>query len=132
MVGEVLRRFWFRYAVDAQLAGSDQIELLWSMEVLRQLASVMRAATKLGPATVGDPAGAREDKILSTDPSKCAQAGLECCDTTLRVLIALSQGHEHAYPPHPLVLLRARSERPRCRRAAEKRDERASFHGVNS
>jgi hypothetical protein len=35
-------------AVDAQLAGSDQIELLWSMEVLRQLAPVMRAAREAG------------------------------------------------------------------------------------
>jgi hypothetical protein len=35
-------------AVDAQLAGSDQIELLWSTEVLRQLAPVMRAAREAG------------------------------------------------------------------------------------
>ena len=35
-------------AVDAQLAGSDQIELLWSMEVLRQLAPVLRAAREGG------------------------------------------------------------------------------------
>jgi hypothetical protein len=31
-------------AVDAQLAGSDQIEILWTAEVLRQLAPLLRAA----------------------------------------------------------------------------------------
>ena len=35
-------------AVDAQLAGSDQIDLLWSTEVLRQLAPVLRAAREAG------------------------------------------------------------------------------------
>jgi hypothetical protein len=32
--------------------------------------------------------------------------------------IAFGQVHEHADLPHPLGLLRARRERPRCRRAA--------------
>jgi PglZ domain len=35
-------------AVDAQLAGSDQIEVRWSAEVLRQLAPVLRAAREAG------------------------------------------------------------------------------------
>ena len=35
-------------AVDAQLAGSDQIEVLWSAEILRQLAPVLRAAREAG------------------------------------------------------------------------------------
>lgn len=35
-------------AVDAQLAGSDQIEVLWSTEVLRQLLPVLRAAREAG------------------------------------------------------------------------------------
>ncbi|MDW9414209.1 BREX-2 system phosphatase PglZ [Sinorhizobium meliloti] len=35
-------------AVDAQLAGSDQIELLWSTEVLRQVAPLLRAAREAG------------------------------------------------------------------------------------
>src|SRR5262249_160899 len=38
--------------------------------------------------------------------------------------------HEHADPPHPLGLLCARRERPRCRRAAEKRDELAASHSI--
>jgi hypothetical protein len=36
--------------------------------------------------------------------------------------------HEHADAPHPLALLRARRERPRGCRAAEKRDEIATPH----
>jgi hypothetical protein len=35
-------------AVDAQLSGSDQIEVVWSAEVLRQLAPVLRAAREAG------------------------------------------------------------------------------------
>ena len=35
-------------AVDAQLAGSDQIEVLWTTEVLRQLAPLLRAAREAG------------------------------------------------------------------------------------
>lgn len=35
-------------AVDAQLAGSDQIEILWTAEVLRQLAPLLRAARESG------------------------------------------------------------------------------------
>ena len=37
--------------------------------------------------------------------------------------IVLGLEHQHADAPHPLPLLRARRERPRHRRAAEKRDE---------
>ena len=39
-------------AVDAQLAGSDQIEVHWSTEVLRQLAPVLRAAREAGRLVV--------------------------------------------------------------------------------
>jgi hypothetical protein len=35
-------------AIDAQLAGSDQIEIVWSTEVLRQLALVLRTAREAG------------------------------------------------------------------------------------
>jgi hypothetical protein len=40
------------------------------------------------------------------------------------------QVHEHANAPHPLTLLRARRERPRCDRTAEQRDELAAFHSI--
>ena len=41
---------------------------------------------------------------------------------------SFAAGHEHADAPHPLGLLRARRDRPRCRRTAEKRDELAPSH----
>src|SRR5262249_15454923 len=42
-------------------------------------------------------------------------------------------GHEYADAPHFLALLRARRERPRHRRTAQKRDEVApSHHSINS
>jgi hypothetical protein len=46
--------------------------------------------------------------------------------------IGLGVTHQHTNPLHPLGLLRPRRERPRCRRAAEKRDERASLHSMTS
>jgi hypothetical protein len=49
---------------------------------------------------------------------------LKCC-------IVRSCGQQHADPPHPLALLRARRERPSSR-AAEQRDELASFHSITS
>src|SRR6516165_8613384 len=46
--------------------------------------------------------------------------------------IIRSEWHEHADAPHPLDLLRARRERPRHRRTAEKRDELAPVHSITS
>ena len=43
----------------------------------------------------------------------------------LRFRIIRRKGIEHTDAPHTLALLRTRAERPRCRRAAEKRDELA-------
>src|SRR5262249_43164697 len=40
-------------------------------------------------------------------------------------------GSEQTNPPHPLALLRARSERPRDCPAAEQRDELATLHRCN-
>jgi hypothetical protein len=37
--------------------------------------------------------------------------------------IVLSKLHQHSDAPHSAALLRPRRERPRCRRAAEQRDE---------
>jgi hypothetical protein len=39
---------------------------------------------------------------------------------------------DHADAPHPLPLLRARRERPCCRRTAEQRYERAPLHSITS
>jgi hypothetical protein len=49
-------------------------------------------------------------------------------EARLSCRIARSHRHQHADPPHPLGLLRARRERPSNRRAAEQRDELASSH----
>src|SRR5262245_14733348 len=46
----------------------------------------------------------------------------------LRIPIVLGKGRQYAHAPHTLGLLRARRERPRRSRAAEKRDERAASH----
>ena len=72
-------------AVDAQLAGSDQIEVLWSTEVLRQLAPVLRAAREAGRLI-----------ILTGDHGHVLDAG-----TTLRP----------SRPRRPLAIRRARAGR---------------------
>src|SRR6516164_5135945 len=46
--------------------------------------------------------------------------------------IALRPAHQYADPAHLLGLLRACRERPRCRRAAEQRDELAALHSITS
>src|SRR2546427_9934580 len=55
----------------------------------------------------------------------------ERSDASLSFHIGCIRAHEHADAPHPLVLLRARRQRPRSR-AAEKRDERAPLHSITS
>jgi hypothetical protein len=47
-------------------------------------------------------------------------------------LVVGDKTHQHADPPHPLALLRARREWPRDRRAAEQRDEIAPVHSITS
>jgi hypothetical protein len=46
--------------------------------------------------------------------------------------IILGVEHQHAHPPHPIGLLCVRRQRPRSRRAAEQRDERAPRHSITS
>src|SRR5215831_17799106 len=57
---------------------------------------------------------------------------MERCETGLKHRIVRGAGQEDADPPHALALLRARHERPRGRRAAEQRHERAAFHSITS
>src|SRR5262245_1329865 len=66
--------------------------------------------------------------IVAVGPAQLLQPLLECREAYLLVLIVHSRGREHADASHPLGLLRLRRERPRCRRAADKRDELASPH----
>jgi hypothetical protein len=46
--------------------------------------------------------------------------------------IARVKCRQHADAPHPIALLRACRERPRRRRAAEKRYELAPLHSITS
>ena len=74
-----------------------------------------------GPASV-DP------HVAAVGPAQLLQPLQECREAGLRFRIVRGRAHEHADAPHPLGLLRARRERPRGRRAAEKRDELAPLH----
>src|SRR5262249_25293381 len=56
---------------------------------------------------------------------------MESCEARLSFSIIGDGLHEHADPAH-LRLLRARRQRPRRRRAAEQRDEIATFHSITS
>ena len=47
----------------------------------------------------------------------------ESGEADLPFRIVRSQVRKHADTPHPLALLPARRDRPRCRRTAEQRDE---------
>jgi hypothetical protein len=58
-------------------------------------------------------------EIATNRPPKFIEALLEHGDTGMRLRVVLRQHHQYANAPHPLRLLRARRERPRCRRAAE-------------
>ena len=65
--------------------------------------------------------------VVAVGPAKLLQALLERPEAELSFRIVRGEGHEHANPPYPIWLLRARRERP-CRRAADKRDELAPPH----
>src|SRR5262245_56202785 len=56
----------------------------------------------------------------------------KCCEPLLPYGAASRAMHQHADPPHPLALLRARRERPRGCRAADQRDELAALHSITS
>src|SRR5262249_57018420 len=73
---------------------------------------------------------ARVDVHVATDdPAQQSQLLMKRCDAGLEDGIVWSCGQQHAYAAHPLRLLRAHRERPRCR-AAEQRDELAPPHGL--
>jgi hypothetical protein len=57
---------------------------------------------------------------------------MESREARLSFRIIGGEIHEHADPPHPLRLLRARRERPHRRRATEQRDEVAADHSITS
>src|SRR5262249_3548001 len=69
-----------------------------------------------------------DPRVVAFRPSELVKSVSECCDMSLCFRVALEMAHQHTDPPHPLALLRARRERPRGRRAAEKRDELTALH----
>src|SRR5262249_4350379 len=75
------------------------------------------------------PAGL-DPHITSDRPAELLQPLQECRETRLSLRIARGQIHEYADAPHPLALPRSRSDRPRNRRAAKKRDEPPAFHSI--
>src|SRR5262249_5026704 len=71
--------------------------------------------------------------IVNTDiaafrPSTLLEPLPECREAGPHFRIVLGEARQHADPPHPLGLLRARRQRPRNRRAAEQRYELATLH----
>src|SRR5262249_42485577 len=69
--------------------------------------------------------------VTALRPAELLETLSERGDAKLCFRIALGKAHQYTDPPHPVRLLRARRERPR-RRAAEQRDERATFHSITS
>ena len=57
--------------------------------------------------------------VAAVGPAQLLQPLQERRDAGLGFPIVRGRGHEHADAPHPLALLRARRERPRCRRATK-------------
>src|SRR5262249_36774385 len=69
-------------------------------------------------------APAEVDAHVAADrPAGFLQPLQERRETRLSFRIVWAEVHEHADPPDPFALLRARRERPGRRRAAEQRDE---------
>src|SRR5262245_47583536 len=71
-------------------------------------------------------------QIAADRPAQLLQRLPECGIAGRHLRIVCGETREHADAPHPLALLRARRERPRRRRAAEKRDEFAPSHSITS
>src|SRR4029453_16669878 len=66
--------------------------------------------------------------VAALRPPELLESLPECRDHSLCLRVVLGKAHQHTNAPHPVRLLRARSERPRHHRAAEKGDELAPPH----
>src|SRR5262249_40669063 len=73
-----------------------------------------------------------DPRVAPEDPAEFPQPLQEGADTGLRFRVVRGQVHEHPDSPHAIGLLRACRERPRCGRAADKRDELAPLHSITS
>src|SRR5262245_13748281 len=69
--------------------------------------------------------------VASFRPTQTLQRLAERRNARLCLRVALGKAHQHADPPHPAGLLRARQERP-SRRTAEQRDELSAPHSITS
>src|SRR5439155_8122537 len=69
--------------------------------------------------------------VYALRPSQLCELLPERLKTHGEFGIALGVSHQNADAPHAL-LLRARRERPRSRRAADSQDELAAFHSITS
>jgi hypothetical protein len=72
-----------------------------------------------------------DPNVAAFHPPELLEFVSECGDEGPSLPVALGKAHQHADPPHPVALLRARCERPR-RRAADERDELAPVHSITS
>src|SRR5262249_17365024 len=63
-------------------------------------------------------------------PSEPVEPLLECPEARLHSRIILGIARQHADPSYLLGLLRARRDRPGCRRAAEQGEELAGSHSI--
>src|SRR5262249_52358575 len=70
--------------------------------------------------------------IVALGPAEFMEPLPESRKVALPDFIVLGKAHDHADAPHPLALPRASRERPRSRRAAEQRDQLATFHSITS
>src|SRR5262249_32233101 len=92
------------------------LPISWSLVVACWAHNGTAAATS-AKAAVANLRGLRQSTVSCRNPQTLAacRTASATCDAT-----------------HPSALLRARRERPRRRRAAKKRDERAAFHSITS
>src|SRR5262249_60305526 len=65
--------------------------------------------------------------VTAACPAQLLESALEHCSADLPFRIVFGTRHQHADPPHPVGLLRARREGPRRSSAAEERDEVTPF-----
>ena len=107
---------------DGGSGGQDHVRL--ERHELRDLLETASGIAR-APAMVDPQVGADA-------PAELLQSLLERRHIKLRLLIVGRDIHQHADAPHPAGLLRPRRERPRCCRAANKRNELAPPHGMYS
>ena len=128
----------------ADRIGNDRENDRDGARLLQQSRSVGRALRKNEVGLKGDEflreslyrlrvAGCRparvDPDVAALRPAELLKSLPECGGEGLSFRGALGKRHQHADPPHPVGLLRARHQRP-GRRAAEKGDEIATPHGA--